>query len=83
MNASSAGPGWLVHLQDRDIKAQTLLSDDRHRVGDLQEKALAFNQPDTAAFKTALVASGFYKEWKEKFGAETWAELEKYTGSPG
>jgi hypothetical protein len=38
------------------------------------------NTPDSAPFREKLRASGFYKEWKEKFGAAAWAALEKYTG---
>jgi tripartite ATP-independent transporter DctP family solute receptor len=43
-------------------------------------KGLIFNQPDNAAFRDALRKAGFYNEWKEKFGAEAWALLEKSVG---
>jgi TRAP-type transport system periplasmic protein len=43
-------------------------------------KGLAFETPDRAGFRTALSKAGFYKEWKDKFGAENWAVLESITG---
>jgi TRAP-type C4-dicarboxylate transport system substrate-binding protein len=47
----------------------------------LQAKGMKFNQADSAAFRNALSTAGFYKEWKEKFGPEVWAVLEKYSGN--
>ena len=29
----------------------------------------------------ALSRAGFYADWKQKYGAEAWAILEKYSGS--
>lgn len=49
--------------------------------GKLQSQGMAFNTPDASAFRAALVKSGFYKQWKAKFGSELWSALEKYTGS--
>lgn len=40
-------------------------------------------EPNRQAFREALAASTFYKEWKEKFGAEAWGTLERYTGKLG
>jgi TRAP-type transport system periplasmic protein len=48
--------------------------------GKLEEKGLVFSRPDVEPFKVALQKSGFYASWKEKFGQEPWALLEKYTG---
>jgi TRAP-type transport system periplasmic protein len=48
---------------------------------ELQKRGLALNKPDPGPFQKALQSAGFYKEWKEKFGAKAWAELEKYTGT--
>jgi tripartite ATP-independent transporter DctP family solute receptor len=48
--------------------------------GDLEKKGLIFNKPDPASFRAALTKGGFYTEWREKFGAETWKVLEKYSG---
>ena len=43
-------------------------------------KGLAFETPDRGGFRAALSKAGFYKEWKDKFGAENWAVLESITG---
>jgi len=47
---------------------------------DLAAKGLVFNEVDPAPFREALSKSGFYKEWKGKFGDEAWAVLEEATG---
>jgi len=47
----------------------------------LKEKGLVFNNPDKAPFRAALSKAGFYADWKQKYGAEPWAILEKYTGA--
>jgi hypothetical protein len=41
---------------------------------------MAFNTTDADKFRTTLRAAGFYAEWKEKYGAEAWAVLEKQVG---
>jgi hypothetical protein len=41
---------------------------------------MIFNYPDVKSFRDALSKAGFYKEWREKFGAEALAKLEKYSG---
>jgi TRAP-type transport system periplasmic protein len=46
----------------------------------LTQQGLAFNTPDIAPFRAALVKSGFYKNWQGKFGPALWAALEKHTG---
>ena len=48
--------------------------------GSLKGKGLVFNRPDKAQFRDALTKAGFYAEWKQKYGNEAWAVLEKYTG---
>jgi tripartite ATP-independent transporter DctP family solute receptor len=48
---------------------------------DLQSKGLAFNSPDPEPFRAPLRKAGFYSEWRDRFGAETWGLLEKYVGS--
>ncbi len=45
-------------------------------VGDLQSKGLAINRPSADSFRAKLRESGFYAEWKGKFGDEAWALLE-------
>jgi tripartite ATP-independent transporter DctP family solute receptor len=47
---------------------------------DMKAKGLIFNAPDKAPFRDMLSKAGFYKEWKDKFGPEAWATLEKYSG---
>jgi tripartite ATP-independent transporter DctP family solute receptor len=46
----------------------------------LEGHGMVFNEVDQASFRTKLQETGFYSEWKEKFGAEAWGLLEKYTG---
>src|ERR1700740_861611 len=47
---------------------------------DLASKGLQFNQPDPAPFRDKLRSAGFYTQWKDKYGAEAWAILEKAVG---
>ena len=49
--------------------------------GELTQKGMVFNKTDTEAFRTTLRAAKFYGEWKEKYGAEAWAVLEKQVGN--
>ncbi|ANB75296.1 ABC transporter substrate-binding protein [Paraburkholderia phytofirmans OLGA172] len=49
----------------------------------LESAGLRFNEIDTDAFRKQLNLSGFYTDWRSKFGAETWGLLEKYTGTLG
>jgi tripartite ATP-independent transporter DctP family solute receptor len=47
---------------------------------ELKTKGLVFNPINPDAFRVALKKSGFYADWKKKYGADAWAVLEKYTG---
>lgn len=47
----------------------------------LTQRGLVFNRPDPAPFRQKLVSAGYYKIWRDKFGPEAWALLEKYSGS--
>jgi tripartite ATP-independent transporter DctP family solute receptor len=47
----------------------------------LKGKGLEFNHPDKKLFRDALSKSGFYAEWKGKYGADAWKTLEKYSGT--
>jgi tripartite ATP-independent transporter DctP family solute receptor len=49
--------------------------------GSLKAKGLVFNRPDKRHFREALTKAGFYADWKQKYGPEAWAVLEKYSGS--
>ncbi len=46
----------------------------------LAKDGMAVNTVDTAPFREALRAGGFYEEWKGKFGDAAWDVLEQYTG---
>ena len=50
-------------------------------VASLAANGVVVNKPDAQPFRAALRASGFYAEWRNKFGPAPWATLEKYTGS--
>ena len=47
---------------------------------ELTDKGLIFNQPKTEAFRERLRRTGFYSEWKAKYGDEAWALLERASG---
>ena len=47
----------------------------------LSQKGLTFNKLDTTPFRAALQKAGFYAEWNKKYGKESWAVLEKYSGT--
>ena len=50
---------------------------------ELASKGLQFNDPVLEPFRQQLVKSGFYSEWRQKYGEEAWALLEKHTGKLG
>lgn len=47
---------------------------------ELTGKGLAFNDTKPDSFRAQLQKSGFYSEWKGKFGAEAWGLLESTAG---
>jgi tripartite ATP-independent transporter DctP family solute receptor len=47
---------------------------------DLAAKGLIFNDVDQAPFREVLRKSGFYMEWKNKFGEQAWQLLEEAVG---
>jgi TRAP-type transport system periplasmic protein len=47
---------------------------------DLAAKGLIFNNVDPEPFREVLRKSGFYVEWKGKFGDSAWQLLEEATG---
>ena len=51
--------------------------------GELTAKGLIFNDLNLDAFRATLIKSGFYAEWRQKYGEEAWALLEKYAGKLG
>jgi TRAP-type C4-dicarboxylate transport system substrate-binding protein len=44
----------------------------------LTDKGLTINTTQAQPFRDTLNKSGFYAEWRKKFGAENWAVLAKY-----
>jgi tripartite ATP-independent transporter DctP family solute receptor len=50
---------------------------------ELLAKGMMFNTTDPAPFRAMLSKSGFYTQWRQKYGEEAWAMLEKYTGKLG
>ena len=57
-----------------------LIDMDRTLQAELTAKGMIFNKPDPVQFRAALVKAGFYTQWQKTYGAEAWAQLEKYTG---
>ncbi|GEO39097.1 ABC transporter substrate-binding protein [Skermanella aerolata] len=49
----------------------------------LEGKGLVFNKVDVDAFQKALSGTGFYGQWKDKFGADAWTLVQKYAGNIG
>lgn len=47
---------------------------------DLEAKGLAFNKTDPDSFRAKLRDTGFYGEWKGRFGADAWGLLEGAVG---
>jgi tripartite ATP-independent transporter DctP family solute receptor len=47
---------------------------------EIAAKGMVFNTPRTDPFREKLRSAGYYSEWKNKFGAEAWAVLERSTG---
>ena len=47
---------------------------------ELAAKGLVFNAPKTDSFREHMRKAGFYAEWKNKFGDDAWAILERNTG---
>ena len=48
---------------------------------DLEGKGMLFNTVDKAQFQARLRQAGFYKEWRDRFGDQSWKLLEKTTGT--
>jgi tripartite ATP-independent transporter DctP family solute receptor len=49
--------------------------------GELTRRGMVFNQTDTEKFRATLRSAGFYADWKQKYGPQAWAALEKEVGS--
>ncbi|HMZ15554.1 MAG TPA: hypothetical protein PLS04_15580, partial [Mycobacterium sp.] len=66
-------------LAERADLAQLNLSLQR----DLAARGLAINRPDPEPFRATLRHAGFYGEWRQRYGEETWAMLEAAAGPLG
>lgn len=82
-------PPNLQEILQRHVNAAVLRErDDLAKLGDsvqdkLRKHGMQFNTPDPAPFRALLVKAGYYKQWKESYGAEAWSLLEKYAGPLG
>jgi tripartite ATP-independent transporter DctP family solute receptor len=47
----------------------------------LEKAGMSFNVVDTASFRSHLSKSGYYSEWKAKYGNQAWAALEESVGA--
>jgi tripartite ATP-independent transporter DctP family solute receptor len=47
---------------------------------EIAAKGMVINTPQTDPFREKLRSAGYYAEWKNKFGPEAWAVLERSTG---
>ena len=53
---------------------------DKTLQAELTKLGMVFNEPDTGPFREQLGKSGFYRDWRAKFGEAAWARLEGVTG---
>jgi TRAP-type C4-dicarboxylate transport system substrate-binding protein len=85
--ALAALPADLLEILNSNFDAAAvreradLLEMDHSLQAELTAKGMIFNEPDPVQFRAALVKAGFYTQWQKTYGAEAWAQLEKYTGS--
>jgi tripartite ATP-independent transporter DctP family solute receptor len=79
-------PADLQQIVTRNLNAAAELQrQDIKRLNDSLQSSLAgrgmvFNAPEAAPFRAALRTAGFYAQWKERYGAEAWAILERSVG---
>jgi TRAP-type transport system periplasmic protein len=79
-------PGDLLDIVNASFDAAAikeradLLAMDGSLQADLEANGMIFNKPDPVQFRAALVQAGFYAQWQKSYGAQVWAQLEKYTG---
>jgi TRAP-type transport system periplasmic protein len=79
-------PQAVQEIVARNLNAAAI--DQRREVADLDSrfkkdlvaKGLVFNDVDPAPFREILRQSGFYVQWRSKFGEEAWSLLEEVTG---
>jgi TRAP-type transport system periplasmic protein len=62
-----------------DEQRQMLASLAQSSLDDLKKEGMIFNEPNRASFIQMLTKNGFYSQWREKFGKDSWAILAKYS----
>ena len=55
---------------------------DQAATDDLIKSGMIFNAVDIKPFRERLSKAGYYKEWRETYGDDVWAVLEKFSGGP-
>ncbi|AWB23239.1 ABC transporter substrate-binding protein [Methylobacterium currus] len=82
-------PPNLRDILERNINEEALVQrrEVEHMNATLQSKlqtlGLQFFEVENAAFRERLVSSGFYQEWRKRYGDEAWGLLEATTGKLG
>ncbi|MBE7417399.1 MAG: TRAP transporter substrate-binding protein [Ideonella sp.] len=72
------------NLDAAALEQRAMLRDQAKTVrSKLEGFGMVFNSPDSGPFREVLKQRGFYAEWKDKFGSQAWAVLEKYSGKLG
>ena len=55
---------------------------DQAAAEDLKKSGMIFNTVDIKPFREQLSKAGYYKQWRETYGNDVWAVLEKFSGGP-
>jgi TRAP-type transport system periplasmic protein len=86
MEAWNALPRDVQGIVERNLAKYAVLQrrDTQLRNESLSEKlarrGMTINKADTSGFRSKLASSGFYTKWRDKFGPQAWALLEKTSG---
>ena len=82
--AAQGGPGVAqrrISMPRRSSNAKTSRGSTQDAEAQLTKAGVVFNQVRIRRpSATVLKSSGFYTEWKGKYGPEVWGILEKYSG---
>ena len=66
----------------KDPLMEPFIEDLKKQIGGKLEKAgMTFNAVDTPSFRSKLKESGYYAEWKGKYGNQAWSVLEESIGA--
>jgi tripartite ATP-independent transporter DctP family solute receptor len=85
-DAWKALPPDVQAIVERNLAKYALLQrrDTQERNDSLADKlvrrGMILNKADTSGMRAKLTSSGFYTKWRDKFGAQAWALLEKTSG---